>query len=562
MQKVGFLRLLTGMIRPCLWLALLCFAFFTAAGSIPAYAHDFDDVTYLFDTTTNESCPGPNCNDVLGSSKVHKVVACPGNGLARRIIPCVRSVILKGTNDFLIPFSAYIASTVQVCCILAVILWAVQMISGSDTAPLKDSMVMAVKIGCVVTFTNNFGGNSLDPGDHHGGNFGLVLDIMEEMVTIVSGYVINASQFGLEGDCPKFADTDKIYLVWDAVDCAVNTLVGGIFSPLSITAGIIGFLTACLFSNTIGFTIGTAGLYLIYKLLYAIFKCCYIFLTAYMGIAFMVVISPLFIPTILFKSTKTYFDKWLRLFISYIIQPMVLFAYLAMLLCAFDVTVFSNKNKNSLYYAIAGHDPCFYVAADTGCGTGNGFGGKLGTWIMTNGFYTNVDKAGQAMAIDSKAIKNAGLMPKDADELGAAGKVTQQMLTYLATKQKGTIGSMGTDGKKPNFFQIDIPEKTVDWTKLARANQFDDSTPALSTTSYILKILVAAFMALLTGYIFSEMLDVIPFIGSGLAMGGGGIMDGKLSSVGMGEMNISASKADFTKNLKFGADKNKGAGSL
>lgn len=562
MGEVRILRhILMRMNKPYVWLAFLCFAFFTAIVPQPVYAYNFGTSVYLLDTVTGKTCPGPDCAEVLRNSQQHKVETCPGRGLARRIIPCIKATILMGTNDFLLPFSNYLARIVQVCCILAVTLWAVHMISGSETAPLKDAMVMALKIGFVILFTMNFGGNSLDPTNTHNGNFGIVLDIMEEMLKIVTGYVVNASRFGIEGSCyNNGADVYQVNLVWNAIDCAVDTLVGGIFSPLTLSAGILGFILACLFSNTVGFTIGITMIYLIYKMLYAIFKCCYIFLSAYLGIAFMVVISPLFIPTILFKATKTYFEKWLKLFISFMIQPMILFAYLAMLLAGFDTVVFSEKNKNSLYSAIAGQDPCFFRSVKTACATGpggKGWGSNMGDWLLNGGFYTNVDVGAVAVTIDSKAIKDAGLIPKEAKDLGAAGEITLQMLDYVRTRQAGTMNLLGVDGNKPNFFQISIPSRTVQWDKVARANKFDGKTPEKNTTSYLLKLLVSAFMALITGYIFVEMLEVIPFIGSAMAMGGG-MVDGKGLTGGLGIDKLTGG-SDVTKALKFGAKGSRGS---
>lgn len=509
---------------PWLCLLLLGLALFSPAS---AHAYDFSNAPDLG----------------IGGTQV-----CPGPGFTRRIVPCIRDTILIGTNNFLIPFSNFMASAVTACCILAVILWGVKMLSGTETAPMRDALATAIKIACVVTFTYNFGGSSLDTGGNHGGNFGLVLDIMDEMLTVVSGYVLQASWLGSTEYCPKFGDTSQVYLVWDAVDCSIETLIGGIFSPLTLSAGIIGFLTACLLSNTIGFTIGMIGIYLIYKLLYAIIKCCYIFCSAYMGIAFMVVISPLFIPAILFKSTKQYFDKWLKLFTSFLIQPMVLFAYMAMLLAAFDTVMFSGKN--SFYGAIAGNDPCFYVPNTMEClGTpdGMGYGEELGWWMLANVGYTNKDSGGKAIALDSKAIKNAGLVPKTSSDLGAAGQIPQQVLNYTTPRSGILGGTLGIDANRPMFFEVDIPTKTIDWDHLAVANGYDGSTPENGTLSYMLNVLVKAFMALLTGYIFVSMLEIMPFIGSGLGMGAG-VGEGRM----MGMDKISASGGDFLKNLKFG----------
>ncbi len=544
------------------WLALLLLTFFLTLTPSNAQAYGFGGIPYMYDEQTGDSCPGPNCNNVILNPQHHKIDACPGFGLVRRMIPCIKETILAGTNDFLIPFSTYLANTVSVCCILAVMFWGIKMVTGTETAPLRDALVMAMKVGFVTTFSMNFGGNSLDMLGLHNGNFGLLLDIMEEMLSVVCGYVLLSSRFGLMGDCPKFGDTSGVLLVWDSVDCAIETLIGGIFSPFTITAGVVGFMTACLFSNTIGFTIGLIGIYLIYKMVYAIIKCCYIFLSSYMGVAFMVVISPMFIPMLLFKSTKTYFDKWLKLLTSFMIQPMVLFGYLAMLLAAFDTVVFSGKN--SLYNSVAGRDPCFSQPLTVACPNGRpgvngptGWDQKLGDWVNMKGMYTEKDTKGRAITIDSKAIKASQQQPNGAADDGAGGKIANQMVDYIASRKEGVMNVLGIGGPKPKFFEIDIPTRTVDWDHLAVANGFDGSSDDKNTTSYILNVLVSSFMALITGYIFIEMLEIIPFIGSGMAMGGG-IADGKALFGGLGTEKIAGGGSDFMKNLKFNAQANKG----
>lgn len=446
---------------------------------------------------------------------------CPGNGLVRRIVPCIKETIITAANDFLIPFSTYIADTVSVCIILAVTLWGAMMLSGKGTAPMRDGLMLAIKVGLVLMFTWNFGGNALDPSGTHGGSFGAVLDAMDEMLQFVAWYVINSSWFAFDWACQYWGDTDNVLLIWGTIDCAIETLVGGIYSPITLSMGAIGFLVACLFSNSIGFTIGTMGIYLIFQVLGAIFKCCYIYVSAYMGVAFCVIISPLLIPTVLFTPTKTYFEKWLRLLTSYMVQPIVLFAYLSVLLAAYDTVVYTGPN--ALFRVIAGNemDDPFFITT-----------GGLGWWLLGNGMYINIDKAQKAVNVDAKALRNAGLLPQRGNDTGMVGDLANNMLNYAATQQAGVMNYLGVTGGgtggKPRFFEVDIPSRTVNWEKLAWYHGYPD------TITYLLTVLVSAFMALVTGYVFLEMFKVMPFIASGLAMGGG-LEEGKKMLAGLGQ---------------------------
>jgi type IV secretion system protein VirB6 len=52
--------------------------------------------------------------------------------------------------------------------------------------------------------------------------------------------------------------------------------------------------------------------------------------------------APIFIPCVLFQVTKSYFDAWLKLMISYALQPTVLAAFIALMFTTFDQTMYGD----------------------------------------------------------------------------------------------------------------------------------------------------------------------------------------------------------------------------
>jgi hypothetical protein len=535
---------------------LACLVVLLIGESRPAYAYTFQTLPDVFkDPATGEICPGP--------------------GLTRRIMPCIKETLLAVVNAMLIPISDYIAETVTVCCALATGLWGTLMIGGRNSAPIRDAIMLVIKMAGVVMFSYNFGDC-----------FGLILDIMEDLMTMVTGYLLTVTPFGgtimdlgSGTMCPNNGGSE-VLMVWDAVDCTLNALVGGIFSPLTLTMGLIGFLIACLFSNSIGFTIGLLGIYLILQLTWAVVRSLYIFLSAYIGVCFMVIISPFFIPTILFRATKGYFAKWLRIFMSFIIQPLFLFTYLAMLLAAFNLVVFTGKN--SLYVAIIGDDA---MQPDFGLPMDEGGQGGIGGWLFTHGAYANDVVNPVAVAVNTGDYNvqerinqvNDDVMPNAATDTGLSGIMAQRdgrliapqmVLASVRNRQASMISRLGTGGGEPcltpimppcpgtpgtnfedtngngvwdgaqplRFFQFDIPTTTIDWSTLATENGYPAT--AEGRADYLFRILLAAIMSLIVGYIFIELLDTIPFVGSGIAMGSGMVDEKSLgmSSLGMGKM--------------------------
>ncbi len=60
------------------------------------------------------------------------------------------------------------------------------------------------------------------------------------------------------------------------------------------------------------------------------------------ALAILIYMAPIFVPMALFEPTKKYFEGWLKLIISYALQPMIIAAYIAMMLTIFDQTMFGN----------------------------------------------------------------------------------------------------------------------------------------------------------------------------------------------------------------------------
>lgn len=477
---------------------------------------------------------------------------CPGPGLTRRIMPCIKETILHTTNLILYPFSEYLANTILVLCVLSIGLLGVMIIAGKTTAPFKDSIVLLVKLGAVSMFALGFGGM-----------FGALLDIMDYFLVVVTAYVMVPGPFQLsmlEG-CPTYNDWIDApeLLIWDAVDCSLNSLVGGIFSPISMTMGILGFILSCLVSNTLGVIIGLMGIRLVTQLIWAVIRALYIFIGAYIAIALMVLISPIFIPMILLNVTKSYFDRWLKALIAFILQPLFLFAYLAMLLAAYDVIVYSGPY--SLYRAIAGdivekEDFCVpYSEGGHNC---------LGGWLWSNGGYIEDSILKKGVPINQKGARKAKkeiIMRDDAKPAGVINTgmegsllihvikpYTEEEAIRLDKNNQGRhlreigLGGNGAISGPLNLFQIDIPVTAVDWAHLAHLQGYDPREQS-QMAAFMIKVLMSFLMALITAYVFLTLIDSLPFISRGITNAAGFGDDKVFGGAGVSAMSPPGSAA-------------------
>ncbi|MDE3059789.1 MAG: cadherin-like domain-containing protein [Pseudomonadota bacterium] len=480
------------------------------------------------------------------------VNVCPGPGLTRRIMPCIKNTIIFAVNNFLTPLSMYLSSAIGAACILAIAIWGAMMVNGRVSASLRETAVLGLKVGAVITFSYSFGGL-----------FPAMLTCMDWLVSSVMSY---ASSSLLLSSCITDASYGGIYsalilndsvtfpsyLIWDYVDCAIQLLIGGIYTPFSLMSGLVGFLFSSLFSGAAGsasgasasgsgaagFFVAIMGFYLLCQFLAAVARSLFIYLMSYTAFSLMALISPLFIPLILFRATIQYFTKWLRLTMSFFVQPMIIFVYLALLLAAFDAIIFTGSG--SLFRALVSDNNFTGVTVNT-----PGF--EIGSWLYNSGSYQeredtvvdptpiNIDP-NAAMKQLGMGAANAGIAGRIADATNVKAQDWQRNLT----NPMGILGKMGI-GADPvtgvpnnqymNFAPIEMPTQSISWPWLASMNNYLDGSGNADTTTFLVNLFLILFMGVVISYIFLVLLDAMPYISAAVAgkpIGGGSFIGRKM----------------------------------
>ncbi|MFC1659131.1 type IV secretion system protein, partial [Pseudomonadota bacterium] len=118
--------------------------------------------------------------------------------------------------------------------------------------------------------------------------------------------------------------------IWDMFDCKIAKYIG--FGPDVTLPSIIVLIMMGLFFGPLGILFCIISLsFAIFTILIAI-RVVTIFLVSMFAIVFFIYFSPLIIPLLLFEKTKEIFNGWLSSFISFLVQPVILFMYVAILL--------------------------------------------------------------------------------------------------------------------------------------------------------------------------------------------------------------------------------------
>lgn len=453
-------------------------------------------------------------------------------GFTRRIVLCVQNTVLAAVYELLAPlFSAFLAAA-SACMTVAVGIWGLQLAAGHRPWIARQGIVLAIKIMIVTTL---FGGASYNFLFFYSAS----LDVLDDILSAVTGYVSLSPTLSCDIDPPA----NSALAVWDRVDCALNTIIGGIFTDSDVTIGVGGFLLAALLAGGPGIFVALLLVLVVVQVLFAVIRALYIYILAYVSFSLMALVAPLFLPMILFRVTQGYFEKWLKLSIGFLMQPIFLFVYLVMLLSAYDSVVYTGNN--SLFNVLTKDN--FKSCTTPSCSNEDGC--KLdgctpvGEWLKTANIYVDEDRgdisvgtnAGKTTGNQSCTTGPAPVCSGDdiiKDEAGTANKLAEVPTTASnwapsAYLQQSLYNSLGIEDY---FFHVNIPVTAVDWKKLAEANGEPD------VQKYLVKLFLSLFLAAITTYIFLLLLDMLPFIGSGITNIGSFIAGGGLSGFGFGNL--------------------------
>jgi len=138
--------------------------------------------------------------------------------------------------------------------------------------------------------------------------------------------------------------------VWLVVDQTLLSLLGMAGSFTGVVT-IMSFVLLLAFTGALGVTLMMVMLMTVIVVIYALSLAFYIQISALIALAFLAMFTPLFLPMILFKHSgiRGLFDKWFNLLINYSIQPVMLVAYLSLMIAvmnAFANNIYSLFNPN------------------------------------------------------------------------------------------------------------------------------------------------------------------------------------------------------------------------
>lgn len=241
------------------------------------------------------SLVGNSCSTSMGISSVFSGLVCN----YKLIIDQVLSTLVCAMIYVMKP-------TVGAAATLFVAIFGIKLTAG--TVSVKDGFLVIVKVAFVVAFASQAAWII-------GVGYNFLIGLMENSMAWVTSAVLG-------GAVPAGNAAGTIFGILDML--MLNTLTG----PASANALVlIGFLA--LLSQALPPLFGLV-LYFFLKTLLLFVRATLTYLLAISAIAFLIALSPVFVPFMLFKTTFTFFDSWLKHLSSFVVQVMLVFAILAM----------------------------------------------------------------------------------------------------------------------------------------------------------------------------------------------------------------------------------------
>lgn len=217
-------------------------------------------------------------------------------------------------------------------------------------------LMTVIKVVLVIYFTTGFSSSSILNNQVNyktsNGITDLALPLLTSLSSDLSQIVFAATKTNTNGvglcefDASQYPDGYGYYALFDMIDCRVGYFLGYGMLFDAISGGdknvwvIFHVIFALLLSSPIAFIFSALFIYFFVGTLIIKFVGHYI--VCFIFLYIMASISPLFIPMVLFKQTKSMFDGWLRTTLSFALQPTIFAAFITMMLTIYDQALYAD----------------------------------------------------------------------------------------------------------------------------------------------------------------------------------------------------------------------------
>lgn len=154
------------------------------------------------------------------------------------------------------------------------------------------------------------------------------------------GNITTANATIISSASTSYPEGKEYLALWDTLDCKIARYLG--FGPEASAANIAMLIVSSLLSGPYGLYFSLSLMFFGFFFIATTIRALHIFLSSTMAIIVLVFISPIIIPTVLFKKTSNIFKGWVSNLIGFCLQPVILFAYIAIFITIMDKTLIGS----------------------------------------------------------------------------------------------------------------------------------------------------------------------------------------------------------------------------
>jgi hypothetical protein len=139
---------------------------------------------------------------------------------------------------------------------------------------------------------------------------------------------------------PSYPSTKEYLRIWDTLDCKISTALG--FGPEVSVPNLILMILAGFFTGGLGIIFVVATFSFAFFLISLTIRALHLFLISSIAVVILLYVSPITITLSLFARTKGIFDNWWKQLFGFTFQPMILFAYIGIMITVFDSVIIGS----------------------------------------------------------------------------------------------------------------------------------------------------------------------------------------------------------------------------
>ncbi|MDR2978657.1 MAG: type IV secretion system protein [Rickettsiales bacterium] len=285
-------------------------------------------------------------------------------------------------GSFLSVAQKKLKNTVTAILVLALILFSIKAMSGGVRSP-QEMYMLIIKFALVIYFTTG------DTMSHYYGKLTKLSNGLSEIVLKASSESKSICDYNAGTGYEYTLHTGKKvsygYLApWDRLDCRILFYLGAPLDGIGgkIGTGSVGILAVLLGAAPVLLVAGSiigiifaggqiliaiVAIFMAIMMMMVILWICYVFILSLVALSVIIILSPLFIPMVLFQHTKGYFDGWIRELITYSLYPVMLFAFLSFMFIACDKIYFKNLTFEEEKIKVLGNEKQWFKLKSGEC---------------------------------------------------------------------------------------------------------------------------------------------------------------------------------------------------